>query len=109
MSIVTTQNIRPKQGRLAGRRIPAYDPKCLPPAPPADQAGSPSQVQLLEFCLRGAYMKQYRTLLSVIVVALLFAMAANAQTYNPLYTYPQTTGGNTGILPPDAMSQGQGC
>jgi uncharacterized repeat protein (TIGR03803 family) len=52
-------------------------------------------------------MKQYRTLLSVITAALLFIVAANAQTYTPLYTYPGTNRNNTGILPPDAMSQGQ--
>src|SRR6267143_4371085 len=52
-------------------------------------------------------MKHHRNLLSILAVALLFAMAANAQTYTPLYTYPQNNRGNTGILPPDAMSQGQ--
>jgi uncharacterized repeat protein (TIGR03803 family) len=52
-------------------------------------------------------MKHQRTLLSMIAVALLFAVAAHAQTYTPLYTYPQTNRGNTGILPPDVMSQGQ--
>jgi uncharacterized repeat protein (TIGR03803 family) len=81
--------------------------KASSPEPPVDQAGSLSQVRLLESHLRGAYMKHHRNLLSVIAAALLFAVAANAQTYNPLYTYPQTKGNNTGILPPDAMSQGQ--
>jgi uncharacterized repeat protein (TIGR03803 family) len=52
-------------------------------------------------------MKHYGTLLSMIAVALLFAMAANAQTYTPLYTYPETSRGNTGILPPDQLSQGR--
>jgi uncharacterized repeat protein (TIGR03803 family) len=52
-------------------------------------------------------MKHHRNLLSVIAAALLFAVAANAQTYTPLYTYLGTNRNNTGILPPDAMSQGQ--
>jgi uncharacterized repeat protein (TIGR03803 family) len=53
-------------------------------------------------------MKHHRTSPSMIAVTLFFAVAAaTAQTYTPLYTYPQTNRNNTGILPPDAMSQGQ--
>ena len=52
-------------------------------------------------------MKHRRILFSMIAVAVLSALAANAQTYTPLYTYPQTNRNDTGILPPDAMSQGQ--
>jgi uncharacterized repeat protein (TIGR03803 family) len=35
------------------------------------------------------------------------AMAANAQTYTPLYTYPQTDSGDTGIIWSSVMSQGR--
>jgi uncharacterized repeat protein (TIGR03803 family) len=53
-------------------------------------------------------MKHHRTLLPMIAVTLLLAAAgANAQTYTPLYTYPETNRGNTGILPPDQLAQGR--
>jgi uncharacterized repeat protein (TIGR03803 family) len=53
-------------------------------------------------------MKHHRTSPSMIAVTLFFAVAAaTAQTYTPLYTYPETNQNNTGILPPDVMSQGQ--
>jgi len=35
------------------------------------------------------------------------SMAANAQTYTPLYTYPQTNLGDTGIIWPSVLSQGR--
>jgi uncharacterized repeat protein (TIGR03803 family) len=35
------------------------------------------------------------------------SMAANAQTYTPLYTYPQTDSGDTGIIWPSLLSQGR--
>src|ERR1700676_113822 len=60
------------------------------------------------FACRRAYMKHQRIPRSMIGLTLLVAMAAaNAQTYTPLYTYPETNRNNTGILPPDQLSQGR--
>lgn len=42
-----------------------------------------------------------------LALALISAAAASAQTYKPLYTYPETSSNTTGITPPDVMSQGQ--
>jgi len=44
----------------------------------------------------------------MIAVALLFAVAASAQTYTTLYTYPIGSGAYSGITWPSLMSQGQG-
>jgi len=53
-------------------------------------------------------MKHRTTVLSLIAVALLFAVvAASAQTYTPLYTYPETSAGDSGIYWPSLLSQGQ--
>ena len=43
----------------------------------------------------------------MLVLLLGLGVVASAQTYTVLFTYPQTSGGNTGILAPDVMSQGQ--
>ena len=42
-------------------------------------------------------MKHRGTVLSLIAVALLFAVAASAQTYTELYTYPIGSGAYSGI------------
>lgn len=42
----------------------------------------------------------------VVITILTFAATANAQTETPLYSYPQTSRGNTGILWPGLMTQG---
>jgi uncharacterized repeat protein (TIGR03803 family) len=48
-----------------------------------------------------------QTVLSIFTLALLFAaLAATAQTYVPLYTYPGTTSGSTGVGWPALLSQG---
>ena len=53
-------------------------------------------------------MKHRGTALSLIVVALFSALAnATAQTYTPLYTYPNTDNGDSGITWPSLLSQGQ--
>jgi len=44
---------------------------------------------------------------SVFTLALLFAeTAAPAQTYTPLYTYPETISNTTGVAAPALLSQG---
>jgi len=43
----------------------------------------------------------------MIAVALLFAVAASAQTYTVLHTYPIGSGAYSGIGFPQVMSQGQ--
>jgi len=45
--------------------------------------------------------------LLVPLVLLSGSMAANAQTYTPLYSYPQTDSGDTGIIWPSVLSQGR--
>jgi uncharacterized repeat protein (TIGR03803 family) len=58
--------------------------------------------------LEEKYMKHRGTALSLIVVALFSALAnATAQTYTPLYTYPNTDNGDSGITWPSLLSQGQ--
>ena len=52
-------------------------------------------------------MKHRGTLLSLIALALLFAVAASAQTYKALYTYPNTDVNDSGITWPSVLSQGQ--
>jgi uncharacterized repeat protein (TIGR03803 family) len=53
-------------------------------------------------------MKHRGTVLSLIAVALLFTVvAASAQTYTPLYTYPIGSGATSGIAAPQVMSQGR--
>ena len=52
-------------------------------------------------------MEHRRTVLSMIAVALLFAVAASAQTYTKLYTYPIGSGAYSGIGFPQVMSQGR--
>jgi len=52
-------------------------------------------------------MKHRTTVLSMIAVALLFAVAASAQTYTKLYTYPIGSGAYSGIMIPQVMSQGR--
>jgi uncharacterized repeat protein (TIGR03803 family) len=52
-------------------------------------------------------MKHRGTVLSIIAVALLFAVAASAQTYKKLYTYPIGAGAYSGVVFPQVMSQGQ--
>src|SRR5271167_1085755 len=48
-----------------------------------------------------------RTVLSIVTLTLLFAAAATAQTYVPLYTYPETDNNSTGITWPTLFSQGR--
>jgi hypothetical protein len=48
-------------------------------------------------------MKHRGTALSMIAVALLFAAAATAQTYTPLYTYPIGSGAYSGITAPSLL------
>ncbi|MGA9471298.1 MAG: choice-of-anchor tandem repeat GloVer-containing protein [Terriglobales bacterium] len=52
-------------------------------------------------------MKHRGNTLSMIAVALLSVTTASAQTYTPLYTYPQTGSGSSGITWPSLLSQGQ--
>ncbi len=52
-------------------------------------------------------MKHRTTVLSLIAVALLFTVAASAQTYTDLYTYPIGSGAYSGIVAPQVMSQGR--
>jgi len=53
------------------------------------------------------YANQIR-FLAVLVLTLVVGTALGvAQTYTPLYTYPETNQGDTGILPAGLMSQGQ--
>lgn len=52
-------------------------------------------------------MKYERTLLPMIVFTLaLTASSATAQTYTPLYTYPETISNTTGVAAPALLSQG---
>jgi hypothetical protein len=52
-------------------------------------------------------MKLLGMVLSTISVATLFvALTATAQTFTPLYSYPQTDAGDTGIAAPALFSQG---
>ncbi|MBZ5719607.1 MAG: IPT/TIG domain-containing protein [Acidobacteriia bacterium] len=55
----------------------------------------------------GSVFKREIVAMLVAVALVGGATAASAQTYTVLFTYPQTSGGNTGILSPDVMSQGQ--
>ena len=52
-------------------------------------------------------MKHRETVVSLIAVALLFAVAASAQTYTVLHAYPIGAGAYSGIGFPQVMSQGQ--
>jgi|HubBroStandDraft_2_1064218.scaffolds.fasta_scaffold24156_1 uncharacterized repeat protein (TIGR03803 family) len=52
-------------------------------------------------------MKHRGTVLSLIGVALLFVLGANAQTYKALYTYPGTDNNTSGITWPSVLAQGQ--
>ena len=52
-------------------------------------------------------MKHRGTLVSMIAVALLSAVAASGQTYTKLYTYPIGSGAYSGIMIPQVMSQGR--
>ncbi len=52
-------------------------------------------------------MKYRGSVLSMLAVAGLFAVAATAQTYTVLYTYPIGSGAYSGILAPQVMSQGR--
>jgi len=52
-------------------------------------------------------MKHRGSAFSMIAVVLLFVVAASAQTYTPLYTYPETSAGDTGISWPSLLSQGR--
>ena len=52
-------------------------------------------------------MKHRGTVLSIFAGVLLFAVAASAQTYTVLYTYPIGSGSNSGITAPQVMSQGR--
>jgi uncharacterized repeat protein (TIGR03803 family) len=52
-------------------------------------------------------MKNRGTALAMIAVALLFTVAATAQTYTKLYTYPIGSGAYSGIMIPQVMSQGR--
>jgi uncharacterized repeat protein (TIGR03803 family) len=47
-----------------------------------------------------------RTLLSIFTLALLLVAAATAQTFVPLYTYPNTISNSTGVAAPALLSQG---
>ena len=59
-------------------------------------------------------MKSHRTVLSpvlplvlsLVTVALLLTAAATAQTFTPLYTYPNTSNNSTGVNAPALFSQG---
>lgn len=52
-------------------------------------------------------MKHRGTVLSMMAVTLLLAVAASAQTYTRLYTYPIGSGAYSGIAAPQVMSQGR--
>jgi uncharacterized repeat protein (TIGR03803 family) len=52
-------------------------------------------------------MKHRGTLVSLIAAALVFAVAASAQTYTVLHTYPIGAGASSGIGFPQVMSQGR--
>jgi uncharacterized repeat protein (TIGR03803 family) len=49
---------------------------------------------------------KHRTVLSIFALALLLTAAAAAQTYVPLYTYPNTVNNTTGVGAPALFSQG---
>ena len=57
--------------------------------------------------MRTRYAKHVRFLAVLIVTVAASSMAIHAQTYTPLYTYPQTNRGNTGILPAGMFAQGR--
>ena len=52
-------------------------------------------------------MKHRGTVLSIFAGVLLFAVAASAQTYTVLHTYPIGSGNYSGIAWPQVMSQGR--
>ena len=52
-------------------------------------------------------MKNSGTLLSLVAALFLFTLAATAQTYTPLFTYPGTDNNTSGITWPSLLSQGQ--
>jgi uncharacterized repeat protein (TIGR03803 family) len=52
-------------------------------------------------------MKHRGTVLSIFAGVLLFAVAASAQTYTVLHTYPIGSGNYSGIAAPQVMSQGR--
>src|SRR5580704_9047706 len=62
------------------------------------------------FTVRRTSMKSHRTVLSLVLslvmVALLLTAAATAQTFTPLYTYPNTSNNSTGVNAPALFSQG---
>src|ERR1700723_3167214 len=66
------------------------------------------------FTVRRTSMKSHRTVLSLVLplvlslvtVALLLTAAATAQTFTPLYTYPNTSNNSTGVNAPALCSQG---
>jgi hypothetical protein len=51
--------------------------------------------------------KQFLSLAVLILTLAAVGMTLHAQTYTPLYTYPETNQGDTGILPAGLMSQGR--
>ena len=57
---------------------------------------------------RGTALSTAFLILMMIAATILFAVtAASAQTYTPLYSYPQTDVGDSGITWPSVLSQGQ--
>lgn len=57
--------------------------------------------------MKTRYTKQVRSLAVLILMVAASTIAIHAQTYTPLYTYPQTNRGNTGILPAGMFAQGR--
>src|SRR5216684_3296482 len=83
---------------------PVCGPNHLPPAT-ANSADFRKPSTRISF--GGVFMKHRGTVLSIFAGVLLFAVAASAQTYSVLHTYPIGSGNYSGIGWPQVMSQGR--
>src|SRR5258708_9112292 len=87
---------------MAGNIRPVYGPNHRPPAT-ANSADFRKPATRISF--GGVYMKHRGTVLSIFAGVLLFAVAASAQTYTVLHTYPIGSGNYSRIVAPQVMSQ----
>src|SRR5713101_5427090 len=83
---------------------PVCGPNHLPPAT-ANSADFRKPSTRISF--GGVFMKHRGTVLSIFAGVLRFAVAASAQTYSVLHTYPIGSGNYSGIGWPQVMSQGR--
>src|SRR5258708_11464813 len=90
--------------QLAGNISPVCGPNHLPPAT-ANSADFRKPSTRISF--GGVFMKHRGTVLSIFAGVLLFAVAASAQTYTALHTYPIGSGNYSGVGWPQVMSQGR--